>query len=42
MNSALWKDNLREIKESIPRFISIFAVASFDLYCWNSGHSGKN
>lgn len=26
MNSALWKDNLREIKESIPRFISIFAI----------------
>lgn len=26
MNSALWKDNLREIKDSIPRFISIFAI----------------
>lgn len=26
MNSALWKDNLREIKKSLPRFLSIFAI----------------
>lgn len=26
MNKALWKDNLREIKNSLPRFISILSI----------------
>lgn len=26
MNSTVWKDNLREIKQSFPRFLSIFAI----------------
>lgn len=28
MNSTVWKDNLREIKQSFPRFLSIFAIIS--------------
>ncbi len=28
MNSTVWKDNLREIKHSFPRFLSIFAIIS--------------
>lgn len=28
MNSTIWKDNLREIKQSFPRFLSIFAIIS--------------
>ncbi|UUX33818.1 FtsX-like permease family protein [Fundicoccus culcitae] len=26
MNKVVWKDNLREIKHSLPRFLSIFAI----------------
>ncbi|XJS10117.1 FtsX-like permease family protein [Aerococcaceae bacterium WGS1372] len=26
MNSSLWKDNIREIKKTLPRFLSIFAI----------------
>lgn len=28
MNSALWKDNIRTIKDSLPRFLSIFAIVA--------------